>query len=641
MYKLIVVILTYNLEKYIREAINSVLNQKTSYQYKILIGDDCSSDGTQEILKEYAEKYPGKIEIRISDKNLGCLGNSNRLFDGLQCEYFSLLDGDDVWLDENHLQKQIDFLESHKEYSMCAANTQYLKDNKPAEFLIDKELLDKTYTFDDLIKNQIPYFHPSTTMFRNTIFINGLPECYKNAVDTFENCALRGDDFRRIQHLETGPVYIMSDLLSYYRIHENGIWQGTSDLKRNLEGTIEYNFLRKYYKNTQYFDFFNGYFSYMYKQLMKYLVLDQDIVNKYELNTKNNYLLTSLLTDIVEQNIPLNTTYYVNLTDRDNEVPLELKQILRNKLKRISILRKIYRKIITIKENTKQRKQDKLNNTVIDWSNLKNYKRNLKIQYKKSFNKKLNLRNPKTFSEKMFWLRLYDNTEEKTILSDKILVRDWIKNKIGDDFLIPLYGTYEKFDDIDFSILPNSFVIKTNHGSGTNILVKDKSKLDIDIARKTVNEWLNTDYSLFAGELQYKKIKPKILIEKYLDTIDDDIPDYKYFCFNGKPVYILYCCNRYKKEELDNSFFDLNWNNMKFNYSGNVYDKDDVPVPENFDKMNEIAELLCKNFKHVRVDLYNIKGKIYFGEMTFTSYAGLFHFTPAEWDDKLGNMLKL
>lgn len=313
--KVIIVILTYNLEKFIREAIDSVLNQKTSYQYKILIGDDNSTDKTPEILKEYAEKYPDKIEVRFSDKNLGCLGNSNRLFDGLQCEYFSLLDGDDVWLDENHLQKQIDFLESHKEYSMCAANTQYIKNNKPAEFLIDKELLDKTYSFDDLIKNQIPYFHPSTTMFRNTIFINGLPDCYKNAVNTFENCALRGDDFRRIQHLQTGPVYLMSDLLSYYRIHESGIWQGASDLKRNLEGAIEYNFLRKYYKDTKYFDFFNGYFSYLYKQLMKYLILDQDIVNGYELNSKNNYLLTSLLTNLSEQKIPLQTTYIVNLKE--------------------------------------------------------------------------------------------------------------------------------------------------------------------------------------------------------------------------------------------------------------------------------------------------------------------------------------
>ena len=172
MLKVIIVILTYNLEKYIKEAIESVLKQKTTYSYKILIGDDCSSDETPAILRKYEEKYPNKIEVRFSEKNLGCLGNSNRLFDGIQCEYFTLLDGDDVWLDEFHLQKQIDFLENNKDYVMCAANTQYLRNGVPAEMLISDEYLNKEYSFKEQLDNSIPYFHPSTTMFRNVIFKN-------------------------------------------------------------------------------------------------------------------------------------------------------------------------------------------------------------------------------------------------------------------------------------------------------------------------------------------------------------------------------------------------------------------------------------------------------------------------------------
>ena len=328
--KVIIVILTYNLEKYISEALESILNQKTTYKYKILIGDDCSTDDTQKILKEYKEKYPEIIELRFSDKNLGCLGNSNRLFDGLQCEYFSLLDGDDVWLDEYHLQKQIDFLENNKDYTAVAANSQFIRNGKIAELMMKQDEVGKSYSFEDILENKCPYYHPSTTMFRNIIYKNGLPECYKNVVDTFENCALRGDDFRRLQHLEKGKVYIMPEVLSYYRIHENGIWQGTSEAKRKIEGAIEYNFFRKYYYNTPYFNYFNKSFSSFYRNMMEYLVFNCDIINGYSLNEKLTNLLTALLQDISKNDIPF---------EIDNKIQVYKKQ------QKVSLLKRIFRKI--------------------------------------------------------------------------------------------------------------------------------------------------------------------------------------------------------------------------------------------------------------------------------------------------------
>ncbi|MCR5063556.1 MAG: glycosyltransferase family 2 protein, partial [Treponema sp.] len=179
MEKLIVVITTYNLEKYISEALDSVLRQKTNFHFKILIGDDASTDKTLDILNEYVEKFPDIIDLRLSQTNLGSLCNSNRLFDGLNCEYFTFLDGDDYWEDEYRLQKQIDFLDSHPDYMMCAGNTQYIKNGIKSDFLLTEKELGRTYTFEDYINQNMPFFHVSSIVIRNKIYINGLPECYK------------------------------------------------------------------------------------------------------------------------------------------------------------------------------------------------------------------------------------------------------------------------------------------------------------------------------------------------------------------------------------------------------------------------------------------------------------------------------
>lgn len=315
MEKLIVVITTYNLEKYISKAIDSVLMQKTNFKFKILIGDDASVDNTQDILKSYKEKYPEIIELKLSEKNMGSLCNSNRLLDGLQCEYFTFLDGDDFWEDENRLQKQIDFMDSHPDYMMCAGNTQYIRNGVKAEYLLKANELGKTYTFEDYIASRMPFFHVSSILLRNKIYINGIPNYYKQAEKTFENCALRGEDFRRINHLEFGPLYAMPDLFSYYRIHDEGMWSGSSDLKRLIESTIQNNFLRKYFLKTNYFNYFNINFSNSYSLLMKYLIIKKNIGSSYNLSKKDTFLLTSLFNDLAEQNIsftPLQEIKYIS-----------------------------------------------------------------------------------------------------------------------------------------------------------------------------------------------------------------------------------------------------------------------------------------------------------------------------------------
>lgn len=271
--------------------------------------------------------------------------------------------------------------------------------------------------------------------------------------------------------------------------------------------------------------------------------------------------------------------------------------------------------------------------------NEKDFPKILKQWYKKRTGKNLNLENPKTFNEKIQWLKLYDNSPLKTKLADKYLVREWIEEQIGSEYLIPLLGAWNNFDEIDFDKLPEKFVLKANHGSHWNIIVKDKSKLDKSKTKKKFGKWMARDYAFKAGlELQYKGIKPKIIAEKFIEDTNGELNDYKIMCFNGEPKFVWVDCGRYSNHT--KNIYDLNWNLQPFKMTYPI-SKTPIARPENLDKMIELAKILCKDFAFVRVDFYNVDGKIYFGEMTFTSMSGTDKFEPEKYDLELGNMLTL
>lgn len=254
-------------------------------------------------------------------------------------------------------------------------------------------------------------------------------------------------------------------------------------------------------------------------------------------------------------------------------------------------------------------------------------------EYKKKFRKELNWTNPKTYTEKLNVSKVYGSSELKANLTDKILVRDWIKEKIGEEFLIPLIGVYDKFEDIDFDNLPKQFVIKCNHDSGSVVLCKDKEKLDIKKLKEKYEFYLKRNFAYLGYEMHYKDIKPKIVIEKYMG---DSIRDYKFLCFGGKPYYCWVDMDRFSNHK--RNIYDLDWNLQPFNQItyGNYEHK--IECPEQYEQMKEIAKILSEGFDHVRVDLYTINKKIYFGEMTFTNGNGFGIIHPEEWDYKLGEL---
>ena len=265
-----------------------------------------------------------------------------------------------------------------------------------------------------------------------------------------------------------------------------------------------------------------------------------------------------------------------------------------------------------------------------------------KHYYCEIMGKKLNLKNPRTFNEKLNWLKLYYHNPLMSKVVDKYAVRSYIKEKIGKQYLIPLIGVYDKVEEIDFDKLPNKFVIKCNHDSGSYIICEDKSKLDIDKVKEKINYHMSKNYYYQWREWPYKRVKPKILIEKYMyDKTTNSFDDYKFMCFDGKVDSVMVCTNR-KSGHTKFRFFDEDWNLKKYNKDSLNEDYNhQYPKPKRIKEMFKIASKLSEGFPFVRVDLYYANNKIYFGELTFFPQAGFDPNIVEEADKALGENIKI
>lgn len=258
--------------------------------------------------------------------------------------------------------------------------------------------------------------------------------------------------------------------------------------------------------------------------------------------------------------------------------------------------------------------------------------------YKKRLNKEINLKNPKTYTEKLNWIKLYDRNPIYSVLADKYAVRNYVKEKIGEKYLIPLIGVWNNVDEVDFEKLPNNFVLKCNHDNGV-VICKDKSSFDRETAKLELLCHYNRNYYKKCREWSYKKIKKKIICEKYMADINQPVlVDYKFFCFNGRVKALFIATNRPIDTRFD--FFDRNFNHLPI-LNGHPNADSKIDKPKDFDTMINIAEKLAEGFPHVRVDLYYINGQIYFGEITITHFGGFTPLEPDEWEFKFGEWLEL
>ncbi len=253
------------------------------------------------------------------------------------------------------------------------------------------------------------------------------------------------------------------------------------------------------------------------------------------------------------------------------------------------------------------------------------------------------IRHPRTFNDKIQWLKLYDNTDLKALCSDKLAVRDYLRDLAVEGLhLIPLLGVWKDASDIDFSSLPEAFVLKQNAACKLNLIIKNRSKMDEKATRKQMAKWLETQYGFNGMECQYLKIPRRIIAEQYIQEIDGNLYDYKVFCFNGRPEYIEVIGDRLSSDSHGRSaFYDLDWKQQEFHTMTYPVFERAPEKPENLEVMIEIARKLSSPFPFVRIDLYNIGGKIYFGEFTFTPTNGFAHWYPEDANEMLGSMICL
>lgn len=265
------------------------------------------------------------------------------------------------------------------------------------------------------------------------------------------------------------------------------------------------------------------------------------------------------------------------------------------------------------------------------------------IQYRIKTGHFLHLKKPVRYTEKIQWYKLYYRKDILTRCSDKYEVRSFVKERGLEYLLNTLYAVYDSADSIDFGSLPNSFAMKMTVGSGMNYFVEDKEKEDLDNLRKIAKDWFNADSSSYGREWCYYDIKPKIIIEKLLPMDErDDLPDYKFFCFDGEP-YCLYTMIDYTKNHSNGKlgFFDTDFKLMPYYRKDFKPIEEQLPKPDNFDEMVNCARALSQGFPHVRVDFYDIDGRIVFGEMTFYNASGYTVFEPDEFDYMLGEQFVL
>lgn len=257
--------------------------------------------------------------------------------------------------------------------------------------------------------------------------------------------------------------------------------------------------------------------------------------------------------------------------------------------------------------------------------------------YKRTFGKKLNLKNPIGFNEKLQWLKLNKQTDLIVKCADKYEMRQFVKNLGCEEILNEIYGVYDSVEEIDFERFPNRFAIKCTHGCGYNIICDDINKFDIDSAKKTLDSWMKKKFGIEKAETQYLKMKPKIICEKYIESdFKFGLIDYKIYCFNGEPLYTLVCFDRQGK--VKKQFYDLNWNKCNLRRD---FTEEEIESPSSYKKMLHYAKILSKEFEFVRVDFYEEKGKPILGELTFTPAACLSTEYTEEGEIKLGNLIKI
>lgn len=562
--KISIIIPVYNVEKYLSKCLDSVISQ-TFRDFEIICINDGSPDNSANILAEYAAKDE-RIRI-ISQPNSGAGFSRNAGINAARGEYLSFIDADD-WIDAQFLEKVYNLAK--------ASNADIIETTKSYNY----------YSTDNIKlfnKKNARGFIANGTFFRRDVIWDKLFKTNfikKNQI-VFPNGLCHNDAYFLLQSLyhQASVVQDVEAIYWHNKANETSIRYKPSD--RKLLSQLDMFILEIEFLNSHFFTFYDYKHNYdklwrTAKRKRKYI---QDIKNKKKYDEK------------------------LALIKKLNKYPFSALGLLFKKLS-CSRFREELR-------NSKAFPED--------------YPDILKKWYFKKLKKHLNLAPPKTFNEKIQWLKLYDSTPEKTILADKYQVREYIQGHIGEKYLVPLLGVYSKFDDIDFTTLPDKFVLKCNHGSGMNVIITNKKLINLKKLKTKFDDWMRENFGFAKGlQLHYNHIPHKIIAEEYISPLDD----YKFYCYNGRCIHILQKSQNQQKIEYCN--FDRQLNCLPLSPKSTLRN---INLPSNFGEMLALAEKLATGFIFVRVDFYLNKNRIYFSELTFTPSSGANTYTD-EWDNQ-------
>lgn len=630
--------ITYNHEHFIRDAIEGFLMQETTFPVEILIHDDASTDNTATIVKEYENRHPSLISPIYQTENQYSKGlnpgyNNRGRAKG---KYIALCEGDDYWTDPLKLQKQVEFLEANEEYVASGHNTQTIFENDPTRLFFKwPSMIDTpptTLTLEDHLiiypkyGHRIPY-HTSSYLFCNK----------KIDPSVIMHNAFSGDYLLFILMAQYGQVKIHDELMSVHRKHSKGI------TSLNTSEYVSNNRIEMYKRLNAYLDYE---YDLQFKNLIKYYSNSAYIANQHN------------LLKLIFKNINLLKNLYAKLRRRiSGSILAVLPFVSRLKIKQKElelIVSKNYKQIIALElfSNNILKSLCEHNESFCYHFD----KEQLQLAWFIKNGSELDLENPKTFGEKIQWLKLNLRKPIMCAMTDKAQARYIVKEKIGEQYLNQLFGVYENVEDLvkDFARFPEKFVIKTNHLASSKgiIFVSDKLKVmdnEINEFRLTLkqNYYYSIDKLEFEGknhyikkaEWNYRNISPRIIVEEMLIDNEDELKDYKVWCFNGEPKFIQLHANRFSNHK--KCFYSTQWEKLPFNLAFPFFEGE-IERPQKLEEMLEISRKLASGFPFISIDLYIVNNtRIVFGEFTFYPSGGFGGFEPTEWDIKLGEMIDL
>ncbi len=643
--KVSILVPIYNVEKYLHECIDSILNQ-TLQDIEIILINDGSTDNSPAICEEYAKK--DKRVKAINKANSGYGHSMNMGLDTASGEYIGIVESDD-YIRPDMYEKQYKLAKKLNLDILKADFRKFYGDGNERTFEYMPVAAPHFY-------NRVLKASDDVTVFKqtNNVIWTGL----YNARFLKEN-NIRFNETPGASYQDNGfffQTYALAQRMyfineDFYQLRRDNPNSSVKSKAKVFCMCDEYAFIRRFIDQNNLHEFVGIYYVLMYLNYMftYYRVADEfkpmfleRFREDFLFGQKNKELDKTLFSKKEWENVRLllkSTESFHNKYAGSNAL-VDKKPSLWKRLK--NTVKQAFSKGNAASDSKKKYSKEEIERLYNYYAGLRReeYPQALAAWYKELSGKDLNLDAPVTFNEKIQWLKLYDSTPLKTRLADKYQVREWIKEKIGEKYLIPLLGVYDSFDKIDFSKLPQQFVIKCNHGSGWNIIVRDKNKLNLAKAKRKIDNWLKTDYAFVAGfELHYHNIAPKIIIEEFVTNDNQALYDYKFWCFNGEVKYMQFRDDY--SANLKMAFYDLDWKKQNFCYDHPLYTKD-LPKPENFDDMVKIAAQLCRGFAFVCVDLYRLNnGDIKFGEMTFTRTSGLGQWNDENINLKLGEMITL